>query len=99
MEPRIAFVVATKDRPEELRRLWRSLLLQSRVPDQVVVVDASARPSPPLEREGGRPVLSSIRSAVASASRRPCRPVQALALPLFSTMAEKRPPRRCLFDT
>jgi len=66
---RIAFVVATKDRPEELRRLWRSLLFQSRVPDEVVVVDAGAAPSPLPEGERGRPVLRSIRTAVASASR------------------------------
>jgi GT2 family glycosyltransferase len=69
VEHRIAFVVATKDRPEELRRLWQSLLCQSRVPDEVVVVDASSRPSSPLEVERGRPVLRSIRTAAASASR------------------------------
>jgi GT2 family glycosyltransferase len=44
---KLAFVVATKDRPEELRRMWRSLGLQTRPPDEVVVVDASARPSSP----------------------------------------------------
>jgi hypothetical protein len=36
---RLAFVVATKDRPEELRRLWKSLLAQTRLPDEVVVVE------------------------------------------------------------
>jgi len=41
---RIAFVVATKDRPAELRRLLGSLARQSVPPDQVVVVDASAEP-------------------------------------------------------
>jgi GT2 family glycosyltransferase len=69
VEHRIAFVVPTKDRPQELRRLWQSLLTQSRVPDEVVVVDASSRPSPPLEGERGHPVLRSIRTAAASASR------------------------------
>ncbi|HOW84475.1 MAG TPA: glycosyltransferase [Candidatus Aminicenantes bacterium] len=69
MAPRIAFVVATKDRPDELRRLWASLLAQSRPPDEVVIVDASARPSPLPETGGGRPVLRFVRSAVASASR------------------------------
>jgi GT2 family glycosyltransferase len=69
VEHRIAFVVATKDRPEELRRLWRSLVVQSRVPDEVVVVDASARPSPPLKRESRGPILRAIPTAVASASR------------------------------
>jgi len=66
---RIAFVVATKDRPEELQRLWSSLLAQTRVPDEVVVVDASARPSFLSGGEGVRPVLHYIRTAVASASR------------------------------
>jgi len=66
---KIAFVVATKDRPEELRRMWRSLLLQSRVPDEVVIVDASAAPAPPAAPASSRPVLRHIRSAVASAAR------------------------------
>ncbi|MEN6561028.1 MAG: glycosyltransferase [Acidobacteriota bacterium] len=69
MEPRIAFVVATKDRPDELRRLWASLLAQSRPPDEVVIVDASARPSPPAGPGGGRPEQRFIRSSIASASR------------------------------
>lgn len=69
MPSRIAFVVATKDRPEELGRLWRSLLAQTRPPDEAVIVDASARPAPP---EGPRPpslVLRHIPSPVASAAR------------------------------
>jgi GT2 family glycosyltransferase len=65
----IAFVVATKDRPEELRRLWRSLRSQSRVPDEVVIVDASARPSTLVGPQAGPPVLRYIRTAVASATR------------------------------
>lgn len=68
-DQKTAFVVATKDRPDELRRLWRSLLAQSRLPDEVVVVDASARPSFTPEAEGGRPVLRAIRTAFASAAR------------------------------
>lgn len=43
---KLTFVVATKDRPEELRRMWRSLCRQTRPPDEVVVVDAGAGPSP-----------------------------------------------------
>jgi len=65
---RIAFVVATKDRPGELLRLWQSLLDQSRVPDEVVVVDAGAQ-TPSLSTEAARPVLRLVRSSVASASR------------------------------
>ena len=63
---RISFVVATKDRPEELRRLWRSLLAQTRLPDEVVVVDASAAPSP---LAGPAVVLRRVTATVASATR------------------------------
>jgi GT2 family glycosyltransferase len=66
---RIAFVVATKDRPEELGRLWKSLLLQSRPPDEVVVVDASAQPAPPAAPGAPPPVLRYLPSAVASLTR------------------------------
>ena len=45
--PKLAFVVATKDRPDELRRMWRSLDRQTRPPDEVVIVDASERPVSP----------------------------------------------------
>lgn len=69
MPTRIAFVVATKDRPEELGRLWRSLLAQTRPPDEVVVVDASARPAPPGGPQPPLPVLRHIPSPVASATR------------------------------
>jgi len=41
---KIAFVVATKDRPTDIRNLLGSLAHQSQLPDQVVIVDASARP-------------------------------------------------------
>ena len=43
-EHKIALVVATKDRPDEIRRLFESLARQSRPPDEVVVVDAGRRP-------------------------------------------------------
>lgn len=66
---RIAFVVATKDRPEELRRLWRSLLTQTRLPDEVVVVDASAAPSPLAGPAAATPVLRRVTATVASATR------------------------------
>lgn len=69
MASKIAFVIATKDRPEELRRLWQSLLGQTRPPDEVVVVDASARPTLPDRDGAGRIALRFIRSGVASASR------------------------------
>lgn len=69
MSPRLAFVVATKDRPGELDRLWRSLLAQSRLPDEVVIVDASARPSSPAGQRTLAPLLRHVPSPVASATR------------------------------
>ena len=39
--PQIAFVVATKDRPADLRKMLQSLSDQSKRPDQVVIVDSS----------------------------------------------------------
>jgi len=41
---KLAFVVATKNRPADLRKMLQSLLEQSRRPDQVVIVDSSAEP-------------------------------------------------------
>ena len=76
---KIAFVVATKDRPEELRRMRKSLLLQSRVPDEVVIVDASAAAGPPAAAGPSRPVLRHIRSAVASAARQRNAGIEAVA--------------------
>lgn len=67
--PEISFVVATKDRPEELLRMWRSLCRQSRVPDEVVIVDASDRPTTLVGPLGDPPALRYIRTAVASATR------------------------------
>ncbi|MEJ2685446.1 MAG: glycosyltransferase [Candidatus Sulfobium sp.] len=41
---KIAFVVATKDRPKDIRRMLGSLESQSCRPDQVVIVDSSSEP-------------------------------------------------------
>lgn len=38
----ICFVVATKDRPDELRRMLESLAAQTRLPERTIVVDSSA---------------------------------------------------------
>jgi glycosyltransferase involved in cell wall biosynthesis len=39
---RLAFVVPTKDRPDDLRKMLESLARQTRIPDQIIVVDGSA---------------------------------------------------------
>ncbi len=47
---RLGIVVATKDRPDDLRVMLASLAAQSVPPDQVVVVDASATPVESITR-------------------------------------------------
>ena len=37
----LAFVIPTKDRGKDLRRMLASLVAQNRLPDQVIVVDGS----------------------------------------------------------
>jgi glycosyltransferase involved in cell wall biosynthesis len=69
MPSRIAFVVATRDRPGELGRLWRSLLAQTRLPDEVVIVDASGRPVPPADPAQAPFRLRYLTTPVASATR------------------------------
>ena len=41
MENKIAFVVPTKDREKDLRLMLSSLVCQTRIPDQIIVVDGS----------------------------------------------------------
>lgn len=41
---KIAFVVPTKDRPEDLRKMLESVVRQTRQPDQLIVVDGSDPP-------------------------------------------------------
>jgi glycosyltransferase involved in cell wall biosynthesis len=48
---KVAFVVATKDRPKELRTMLRSLAVQSHLPAQVVIVDASIAPNDAIIKE------------------------------------------------
>ena len=47
----IAFVVATKDRPDDLRKMLRSLSEQSHRPHQIVIVDSSADPVSRVKQE------------------------------------------------
>jgi GT2 family glycosyltransferase len=67
-ETRLAFVVATKDRPEELARMWRSLLAQTRPPRQVVIVDAGTGPLPMEASASDGIVLRHVRVRFASAA-------------------------------
>lgn len=44
MTHRISLVVATKDRPDDLRKMLNSLQVQTMIPEEIIVVDASADP-------------------------------------------------------
>ncbi len=48
---RIAFVVATKDRPDDLRTMLQSVSAQSHCPDRIIIVDASSPPIRGVVRE------------------------------------------------
>ncbi|MGC2064310.1 MAG: glycosyltransferase [Thermodesulfovibrionales bacterium] len=65
---RIAFVVATKDRPDDLRRMLKSLSEQSYLPEQVVIVDSSVESADGLTREFAALNILYIKHNRASAS-------------------------------
>lgn len=54
----LAVIICTKDRPHDLARCLHSLAIQTRPPDELVVVDASATPLPPSQL---RPSLPQLR--------------------------------------
>ncbi len=47
----IAFIIPTKDRPSELRRLLKSLEIQTRRPDRVIIVDSGKTACQGIDRE------------------------------------------------
>lgn len=58
---RIALIVPTKDRPDDLRKMLASLAAQTRVPDQVIVVDGSMPPIRPVIDEFASLPLEYVR--------------------------------------
>lgn len=69
MSHKIAFVVATKDRPVELRNLLKSLEAQSYKPDQIIIVDGSAEPIEDVLKEFPTLPIKYIRCIPPSATR------------------------------
>ncbi len=76
---RLAFVVATKDRPDDLRRMLQSLADQSCPPDQVVAVDASQEPVEHVTRDFGTLRVDYIRHLPPSGTRQRNAGVDAVA--------------------
>ncbi len=69
---KLAFIIATKDRQMELRRLLQSLQGQSWFPDEIIIVDASREPA--IDRyAGGEAGVLTIKYARAE---RACLPAQ-----------------------
>jgi len=66
---KIAFVVATKDRPSELRRLLKNLETQSYKPDQIVIVEGSESPAEDPKKEFSTLKLDYLHSTPPSAAR------------------------------
>ena len=58
---RIAFVIPTKDRPADLRRMLKSVEAQSLLPAQMVVVDGSVEPVETVVREFPRLPIDYVR--------------------------------------
>jgi len=66
---KLSFVVPTKDRPDELRRLLASLAAQSALPAEVIVVDGSGDPVRGVAEECRALPVRYLRSLPPSATR------------------------------
>ena len=66
---KLAFVVATKDRPAELGKMLKSLGVQSYRPDQVVIVDGSDQSVEGTVQEFPNLRISYLRCTPPSAAR------------------------------
>ena len=40
---RFSIVIPTKNRPKELRKIFASLLIQSKLPEQIIIIDQSSK--------------------------------------------------------
>ena len=40
---RFSIVIPTKNRPKELRKIFASLLIQSKLPEQIIIIDQSSQ--------------------------------------------------------
>ncbi len=84
MNDKISLVIATKDRPEDIRRLLDSLNRQTAPPDEIVVVDASREPVEPVVKEFSELAVRYLRhwppsaSAQRNAGIRACGPAATL---------------------
>lgn len=66
---KIAFVIATKDRPQELQRLLKGIETQSYKPDQTIIVDGSAESIEDVLKEFSTLPINYIRCIPPSAAR------------------------------
>jgi len=84
MKHTISLVIATKDRPDDLRRLFASLRLQTVPPDEILLVDSSSEPIERTLADFPELVIHYIRhwppsaSAQRNAGIRACNPASTL---------------------
>jgi hypothetical protein len=76
---KIAYVVPTKDRPTDLRKLFESLRMQTRMPDQTIIVDGSDVSIEPLCQEFSDLPLTYVRCVPPSLAKQRNRGMAALA--------------------
>ncbi len=69
IEHKIAFIVATKDRPTDLRRMLGSLEAQSYCPDQVIIVDGGTQLVDKVVKEFTTMPITYVRCVPPSATR------------------------------
>lgn len=67
-EDYLSFVIATKDRPKEIRRMLQSIEAQSYLPQQVVIVDAGKEELAGLKEEFPDLCIKYLRCSLASAT-------------------------------
>jgi len=69
MKNKIAFVIATKDRPDDLFRVLESLSLQYRKPDQVIIVSSGQRPPKEIWDRHSLLSITAVHTGLPSAAR------------------------------
>ncbi len=69
MEDFLTFIVATKDRPSELRRMLRSIEIQSYRPNSIILVDAGEKTVETISKEFTNLSITYLKVSIPSAAK------------------------------